>query len=1309
MVKKFLFFPILTLWLLVNNLHAQDDCTGATAYGTVGSSCGTPLAFDVGGSQTVSTPAATGCGGGSNVDDAWVSFIANSTYTTIQYTNTDRNASLHVYSGSCGSLTQLGCSDGVTVGTETVSITTTIGATYFVRVIRVAGGGAALMDGAVCIFNATAPPTNDNPTSATALTVGSSCSYSTYTTAGATATTCGTIAAPGCANYLGGDVWFSVTVPASGMLTIDTDDMGITDGGMALYTGTACGTMSLVTCDDDNSSNGFMPYISASGLTAGSTVYIRVWEYGNDNSGTFGICVTNPCPSGAPSNDECSGATALTVVGGTSCTSTTAGTISCATASAQANSCFGTDDDDVWYSFVATGTTATVNLSGIAGSVTDMYHVVYSGTCGSLTSLTCSDADVSTTSGLTVGQTYYIRVYTYSSTGGQTVTFNICVNNPCPGGAPTNDECSSATALTVVAGTSCTTTTAGTINCATASAQANSCFGTDDDDVWYSFVATGTSATVNLTSVTGSVTDMYHVVYSGTCGSLTSLTCSDADVSTTSGLTVGQTYYIRVYTYTSTSGQTVTFNICVNNPCPGGAPVNDECSSATGLTVVAGTSCTSTTAGTISCATASAQANSCFGTDDDDVWYSFVATGSNATVNLTNITGSVTDMYFVVYSGTCGSLTSILCSDPNTGTVTGLTAGQTYYIRVYTYTSTASQTVTFDICVNNPCPTGTASNDECTGATALTMNSGSSTCTSYASGSVLCSTASPQANSCTGTDDDDLWYSFVATGTTASVTLFNVAGSTTDLYHVIYSGTCGSLTSLLCSDPNTSSVTGLTIGQTYYIRVYTYTATTAQTTSFDICVSNPCPTGAPANDECTAAVSLTPSSTGCSSAAGTISCATASAQANSCTGTDDDDVWYSFVATSTSHSISIFNVSGSTTDLFHAVYSGTCGSLTSVSCSDPNTSTLTGLTVGLTYYIRVYSYTATTNQFVDFEICVQTNGPCGNPATNDYCSNPAVLTYNPSTDFSSSTASTFTSDTPANTSSEFCGSVENNSWYQFVASNTTHVFNFSSVTGCTSGIQAEVYSVTEDGSGCCTNLSSVSNCWNPATATSGTVTATPLTVGQTYVLMIDGYGGANCNYTVDDWAASGILPVQLVGFNGAKINQSNHLFWTTSSEINNHYFILERSSDGIVFESIARLDGHGTSNVSNNYAFVDSKNVNQTLYYRLKQYNYDGVVTRSGWVVIEAEETYDVSVYPNPATHELNFTMVVDHDSPCEIRFIDLSGKIHTEPITVTAGSTTFKSAIFENLASGLYFIQVIEKMNNTVLLQGYKLVKLED
>ena len=72
-------------------------------------------------------------------------------------------------------------------------------------------------------------------------------------------------------------------------LVFDTDEGVVTDGGMEIYTGSACtGTLTALACDDDNSDNGNMPSLTLGGFTPGDTVWIRFWEKDNNNNGTFG-------------------------------------------------------------------------------------------------------------------------------------------------------------------------------------------------------------------------------------------------------------------------------------------------------------------------------------------------------------------------------------------------------------------------------------------------------------------------------------------------------------------------------------------------------------------------------------------------------------------------------------------------------------------------------------------------------------------------------------------------------------------------------------------------------------------------------------------------------------------------------------------------------------------------------------------------------------------------------------------------------------------------------------------------------------
>ncbi len=127
---------------------------------------------------------------------------------------------------------------------------------------------------------------------------------------------------------------------------------------------------------------------------------------------------------------------------------------------------------------------------------------------------------------------------------------------------------------------------------------------------------------------------------------------------------------------------------------------NDDCDEAIEVPVNGDQSCAQFVSGTITGATASDLPNDCGGTADDDVWFQFTAVTSAHNINITNIAGSTTDLYHIVYQGTeCGSMTQVYCSDGEESFATNLVPGQTYFIRVFSWTSDPEQTSTFDLCI----------------------------------------------------------------------------------------------------------------------------------------------------------------------------------------------------------------------------------------------------------------------------------------------------------------------------------------------------------------------------------------------------------------------------------------------------------------------------------------------------------------------------------------------------------------------------------------------------------------------------------
>jgi gliding motility-associated-like protein len=127
-------------------------------------------------------------------------------------------------------------------------------------------------------------------------------------------------------------------------------------------------------------------------------------------------------------------------------------------------------------------------------------------------------------------------------------------------------------------------------------------------------------------------------------------------------------------------------------------------------------------------------------------------------------------------------------------------------------------------------------NDNCNGAIFIEANEDES-CDASGSGTLVAATPSSESNACGGSADDDVWFEFTAVSENHAISLYNIIGDTQDLYHVLYEGDgCGNLNQVYCSDDNNSTANGLTVGDNYFVRVYSFTANELSNLTFDICV-----------------------------------------------------------------------------------------------------------------------------------------------------------------------------------------------------------------------------------------------------------------------------------------------------------------------------------------------------------------------------------------------------------------------------------------------------------------------------------------
>lgn len=584
---------------------------------------------------------------------------------------------------------------------------------------------------------------------------------------------------------------------------------------------------------------------------------------------------------------------------------------------------------------------------------------------------------------------------------------------------------------------------------------------------------------------------------------------------------------------------------------------SDNCSAAP--TLIIGATCSSPVAGTSFGATQSIAG--CTGNADDDVWYKFVATATSHSINVTPSAGY--DPVIEVFSGNCSALISLNCVDGGlTGgaesmLLSGLTIGNTYYLRIYDYYA-GSGSSTFTTCISNA-PTAPG-NNACTGALALSVNAGciNTSTTSYG--------ATQSQAACVGSSDDDVWFSFTANNYTQTIQVTSSVNM--DAVVELFSGSCGGLNSLYCQDNTftngieTINAIGLTPGNTYFVRVYDYYS--GGGFPFSICVSgNAIGPGQPNDDPCNAlqlpAVTsncnyLQFSTVGATSTSSLLaplpaSCAGGSAPFMGGFGAATKDVWFKINVPATG---SVFITpqpnlgAGFITDGVMALYSGaSCSALTQIACSDDYTSypgsandllpyiAASGLTPGSTVYLRYWAFATTQGSF---GICVQS-------PTNDNCTNSLFICD--LNGYAGSTSAAYSADRPCNmfgnnetnagvdqpngvnTGGPFgqggpwgVGSpsidvnINNNSWIRFTAAAANASFKVI-VGNCwvgnypSGGLQMQIFSA---GSACC-SFTPVSD-FKEGSSTF-TINATGLVVGNTYYLMIDGYAGDICNYSIN--------------------------------------------------------------------------------------------------------------------------------------------------------------------------------------------------
>jgi gliding motility-associated-like protein len=278
-------------------------------------------------------------------------------------------------------------------------------------------------------FLGATPVVIDDPCNATPLTVTETCTYATYNNN--TATGSAGVPAPGCGNYVGADVWFSIVMPNNGYhVQVDLQAGTLNDMAMAVYDGLDCNNLSLVSCAASNGADNMPVLIIDDGCMfagANATFWIRVWDEGGNQTGNFDICVqaiTPPvpgavtgCGSDPITGDICCDAILLTDNMNGYCGNTGGFTGS---DDSIADFCFFLENDS-WLAFVAESSSVEIGIvhsNCITGN--GIQAIIYeTSDCTNFTMVstnclnpgpTGSASGTLQANGLTPGQTYYLMI-----------------------------------------------------------------------------------------------------------------------------------------------------------------------------------------------------------------------------------------------------------------------------------------------------------------------------------------------------------------------------------------------------------------------------------------------------------------------------------------------------------------------------------------------------------------------------------------------------------------------------------------------------------------------------------------------------------------------------------------------------------------------------------------------------------------------------------------------------------------------------------------------------------------------------------
>ncbi len=185
------------------------------------------------------------------------------------------------------------------------------------------------------------------------------------------------------------------------------------------------------------------------------------------------------------------------------------------------------------------------------------------------------------------------------------------------------------------------------------------------------------------------------------------------------------------------------------------------------------------------------------------------------------------------------------------------------------------------------------------------------------------------------------------------------------------------------------------------------------------------------------------------------------------------------------------------------------------------------------------------------------------------------------------------------------------------------------------------------------------------------------------------------------------LPVELVQFGANCTERGVIISWITASEINNDYFVLERSGDLKKFTEVAKIQGAGFSSSNIYYSISDLPIPEGDIYYRLRQVDFDGTTQVSDIIFVNCKEYFegkpDIKVYPNPFNNELNILLENFKDNTVFIEIFDETGKLLIKEKINIYNPVMLHKIDLNHLKPSVYMLRIISEkhlFNNKIIKQ---------